>query len=458
MKRLTLLRFLLVHAQAAPSEQAIEHVPVQRVIRPGVLVEGTPANLNASITVRYGSKSPETILLLMPGYLGGAGSFDRLARQIVALDPKVAVWAVDRRSNLLEPQNQIRFASRTQLETLAREGLPVRPAEKLAFMQDWGLTTTLGDWRRAVLEARKITPRVFIGGHSLGAALTGLYAAYDFNGERGYNDVKGMVMLDGYPGLLSGNPVTPEEYKAGATNMIGPLPGTDNLGNNPYVNAFFYGPGLASRAAAQARLAAQYPDDPAPEKAFLNWPATNLAAAMTTISQRYTFVPFLALTTGHATNVRESPNPLPRFLGGKDSQRITGPQDTAKLIGWQGDERSLTDARDFARRFWTPLSDATEWYFPQRLMLDVAAARLSTSGTPYEKTLPVLYNAAVPLPLLGISAENGVATDNDFKTYAASNIKDLTLHTLPGAAHLDMTYAKTDQVARWITQWLRQHE
>lgn len=453
-----LLGLLLSAAQAAPTEAALQSVPVQRVIRPGVISEGTPANLNASITLRYGPTTPDTILLLMPGYLGGAGSFDRLARQIVALDPRVAVWAVDRRSNLLEPQNQIRFASKAQLEALARGGLPVRPAAQLAFMKEWGLSVTLGDWRTAVVEAKKITPNVFIGGHSLGAALSSLYAAYDFGGERGYTDVKGLVMLDGFPGLLSGNPVTPQEYRSGVGNMIGPIPGTDNLASSPYVNAFFYGPGLASRAAAQARLAALYPDDAAPEKAFLNWPATNLAAAMTTISQRYTFVPFLALTTGRATNVRESPNPLPRFLGGKDSQKIDGPQDTTKLIGWQGDAQSLTDARDFARRFWLPLSDATEWYFPQKLMLDVAAARLNTSGTPYEKTLPVLYNAAVSLPVLGIIAENGVATDNDFNSYAGSTGRSLMLHTLPGAAHLDMTYARNDQVARWITGWLSQHQ
>ncbi|RJF73260.1 alpha/beta fold hydrolase [Deinococcus cavernae] len=460
MKRLALTLLGLISltlARAAPTEPALQRVPVQRVLRPGLSVAGTPANLNVSITLRYGSKTPGTVLLLMPGYLGGAGSFDRLARQIVALDPKVAVWAVDRRSNLLEPQNRVRFASRAQLETLAREGLPVLPAEKVAYMKDWGLNVTLNDWRAAVQEARKLTPRVFIGGHSLGAALSGLYAAYDFGGQRGYNDVRGLVMLDGYPGLLSGNAVSPQEYQQGANNMIGPIPGTDNLASAPYVNTFFYGPQLASRAAAQARLAAQYPQAPAPPDAFLKWPATNLAAAMTTISQRYTFVPFLALTTGRATNVRETPNPLPRFLGGQDSQRIEGPQDPEKLIGWQGDAQSLTDAQDFARRFWLPLSDATEWYFPQKLALDVAAARLSTTGTPYEQTLPVLYNAAVTLPLLGISAQNGVTTDQDFQQYAEGHIKDLTLHTLPGAAHLDMTYAKSDQVARWITEWLAKH-
>lgn len=442
---------------AALTEQALSAVPVRRVIRPGISVPGTPLNLNVSITVRYGSATPKTVLLLMPGYLGGAGSFDRLARQIAALDPEVAVWAVDRRSNLIEPQNRIRLASRAELERIAVEGLPVIPAEKLVYMKDWGLNVALHDWRAAVLEARQLTPNVFIGGHSLGAALSGLYAAYDFAGQRGYSDVRGMVMLDGYPGLLGNPALTLEDYQKQATNMIGPLPGLDNLPKDPYVNTFFYGPQLASRAAAQARLAAQFPNAPAPAKGFMAWPATNLAAAMTTISQRYTFVPFLALTTGRATNVRETPNPLPRFLGGKDSQRIVGPQDSSKLIGWHTDPAALTDPQDFARRFWMPLSDATEWYFPQRLVLDVAAANLNTQGTPFERLLPVRYNAAVQLPLLGITAENGVATEQNFREYAGSRMTDLTVKTLPGAAHLDMTYARSSQVATWIVEWLRGH-
>lgn len=459
LKRLALLTLLvLTAAQAAPSEQALQAVPVRRVIQPGVVVPGTPANLNASITLRYGPAKPAKVLLLMPGYLGGAGSFDRLARQIVALDPRVAVWAVDRRSNLLEPQNQIRFASRAQLEVLARSGLPELPPEKVAFMKDWGLNTTLWDWRAAVLEARKLTPNVFIGGHSLGAALTGLYAAYDFAGKRGMDDVKGLVMLDGYPGLLSGNPVPLSDYQNGTDNIIGSLPGLNTLKNDPYVNTFYYGPNLASRAAAQARLAALYPGDPAPEKAFLPWPATNLAAAMTTLAQRYTILPFLALTTGRATNVKETPNPLPRFLGGKDSQKINGPLDPKKLIGWQTDQQSLTDPQDFVRRFWLPLSDATEWYFPQRLALDIAAARTDTAGTPYQKDLPVLYDVLVKLPLLGISAGQGVTSARDYVQYAEGHITDLTTHTLPGAAHLDITYAKSDQVARWIVDWLKKQK
>ena len=99
----------------------------------------------------------------MPGYLGGAGSFDRLARQIVALDPGVAVWAVDRRSNLLEPQAKL---ARADPATLAR--IVQRSASNVAFMKDRGPDATLRDWRMAVLEARQLTPNVFPPRRALG--------------------------------------------------------------------------------------------------------------------------------------------------------------------------------------------------------------------------------------------------------------------------------------------------
>ena len=41
---------------------------------------------------------------------------------------------------------------------------------------------------------------VILGGHSLGASLTAAYAAWDFNGKPGFEDVDGLVLIDG--GLL----------------------------------------------------------------------------------------------------------------------------------------------------------------------------------------------------------------------------------------------------------------
>ena len=53
-------------------------------------------------------KEVEAVIVLIPGYMGGANSFDYIGRQLVSLaeaDPAVGsleVWAVDRRTNCLE--------------------------------------------------------------------------------------------------------------------------------------------------------------------------------------------------------------------------------------------------------------------------------------------------------------------------------------------------------------------
>jgi pimeloyl-ACP methyl ester carboxylesterase len=51
-----------------------------------------------------------------------------------------------------------------------------------------------------VLSAKRQGERVILGGHSLGASLTVAYASWDFDGHPGYEDLDGLVLIDG--GLL----------------------------------------------------------------------------------------------------------------------------------------------------------------------------------------------------------------------------------------------------------------
>ena len=69
--------------------------------------------------------------------------------------------------------------------------------KSLAFAKDWGLPTHLGDLRRVIQAAKRGGQRVILGGHSLGASTTAIYAAWDFNGRPGYRDVDGLVFIDG---------------------------------------------------------------------------------------------------------------------------------------------------------------------------------------------------------------------------------------------------------------------
>ncbi len=58
----------------------------------------------------------KAVVIMIPGYIGGAGSFGYLARQLVALGGDtfpVEVWALDRRSNCLEDQTGMQEAEST---------------------------------------------------------------------------------------------------------------------------------------------------------------------------------------------------------------------------------------------------------------------------------------------------------------------------------------------------------
>ena len=125
---LPLLLLLLVPAAAAHSSDRSGRV-VQKVVHSRGFVEphtpgsgspeelavdprleallGAPVNLNRVTTVRTRfegpNRRPKVVLILIPGFLGGATTFDPLARDLVKkFRGKLEVWAVDRRPNQLE--------------------------------------------------------------------------------------------------------------------------------------------------------------------------------------------------------------------------------------------------------------------------------------------------------------------------------------------------------------------
>ena len=67
-----------------------------------------PSKYDRVFVTKFGPKSAKRVLLLMPGYYGGAGDFTLDAREIVKRVPGLQVWALDRRSQALEDTS--RFA------------------------------------------------------------------------------------------------------------------------------------------------------------------------------------------------------------------------------------------------------------------------------------------------------------------------------------------------------------
>ena len=82
-----------------------------------------------------------------------------------------------------------------------------RPTTSTSSTRTRSRSRASGGWRRrsttparSCARPRKGGREVILGGHSLGASLTAAYAAWDFNGKPGYQDVDGLVLIDG--GLL----------------------------------------------------------------------------------------------------------------------------------------------------------------------------------------------------------------------------------------------------------------
>ena len=249
---------------------------------------GRRANLN---TVHYertwlqGAGRPGAILILVPGFLGGAATFQPLARQLVAAtDGALEVWAVDRRPNQLEDRRGAVLAAEGDPASLTaaaqfyfpdRDNRPFAPLSPfpgpedadvdgdgvldaapalpdalggeqgfVRFAQDdvrflawFGIDTYVRDWRILVKHARKrVGGRglVLFGGHSMGTSWASAFAAYDFDpGPRvraAHRTIDGLVLLEG-GGLRAPQPGAPDRdaYLARVAALSTPGPGAPNV-------------------------------------------------------------------------------------------------------------------------------------------------------------------------------------------------------------------------------------
>jgi hypothetical protein len=236
-------------------------VKVQRILGAAPNLN-TVSSLRTSIAKPSGAP-PRAILILVPGFLGGAGNFTPLADQLVRrFNGNLEVWAVDRRPNQLEDRRG-ELHGRARLEAndtpgyidamqfyfpdvdnpggtapfpgagdidVDRDGVFDPPFalpdalggttawQQLAqddarFAAYWGLDAYVRDWKVLVDEARAIvgpSGLVLFGGHSAGTGFAGIFAAYDFDPGPGVDAAKdhidGVLLLEGGgPGNGSAN-------------------------------------------------------------------------------------------------------------------------------------------------------------------------------------------------------------------------------------------------------------
>jgi pimeloyl-ACP methyl ester carboxylesterase len=238
------------------------------VTHPGLLTQfgGPSFTLNHARYTRHRLAGPEAqpdaILILIPGFEGGAGSFKILAENLIARanagGQLLEVWAFDRRSNQLEDSVGINIAEEfldpqvaldwffggelglTLHPVLAsgpnRRGIFYNAQSDIPFLASWTNLVFSRDID-AVVEAARLAAanqNVFLGGHSAGTGFTARYASTDFDltglgpAQPGYAKLRGLVLLEGGGGSTGGAPLTADtldrieaKYDGGLFGAVG---------------------------------------------------------------------------------------------------------------------------------------------------------------------------------------------------------------------------------------------
>jgi pimeloyl-ACP methyl ester carboxylesterase len=409
----------------------------------GVDEPSTPDEHDAVRVVRYRTEPAEparAIVLLMPGFLGGAGSFEPLARAIVrASKPGDALeaWAIDRRSNLLEDHHGLDVAEvRQDPEVALRYYVDGEPVEgrtfegfvtqgALPFAAEWGLETTIGDLRAIVeavpADARRA--RVFLVGHSLGATIAEEYAAWDFDGEPGYAGLAGLALVDGVARSegAAAPPLTKDDYVEGGSGDPGGF-GSTSLsaiqGGTRYVALPLLGTKVYPTASITAMRALLSPDAVVEDvnrdslfRTLLALPSvpkmTNRAAMGFAFDDTSNGLSFAAVSCGKGTGgAIES-------YEGLFGSTLVHPSDPAATYGWvefdATSPKEHTDLDDLARSWHEgPGLDFAEWYFPARLPLDASAAStlvLEEGAWPLDNyRLRAIHGRTMDLPIFAAVA------------------------------------------------------
>ena len=175
--------------------------------------------------------APDVILILIPGFEGGAGNFRILAQNLLLRAQtegySLEVWAYDRRSNQLEdlagadvaelyasPEVALDWFFGGELTLPLHPALVAGPNRRAVFYDTQADVPFIANWTPLVFSrdidaivtaarAAAVNQNVFLGGHSAGTGFTARYAATDFNftgvgpADPGYAKLRGLVLLEG---------------------------------------------------------------------------------------------------------------------------------------------------------------------------------------------------------------------------------------------------------------------
>jgi pimeloyl-ACP methyl ester carboxylesterase len=205
---------------------------------------GPSFTLNRARYTRYHfagpAQQPGAILILVPGFEGGAGDMKIIAENILprakAAGLILEVWGFDRRSNQLEDLVGLDIAEEFASPEIALDWLyggeltlplgPILasgPNRRAVFYDTQADVPFIAAWTNLVISrdidavvtaarAAAANQNVFLGGHSAGTGFTARYAATDFNltgvgpADPGFAKLRGLVLLEGGGGSTGTTP------------------------------------------------------------------------------------------------------------------------------------------------------------------------------------------------------------------------------------------------------------
>jgi pimeloyl-ACP methyl ester carboxylesterase len=416
---------------AAPAAAVDRYVPMKVPPAPG------PAKYDRVWVQELGPKDATQVLVLVPGTLGGAGGVMPVARDIVRRVPRTQVWIVDRREQAFEDVSVFRHRDPDEALDyyLGFKYHSVAGADA-KFVSEWGLKVQLDDLRTVVKRASAGGRRkVILGGHSAGASTAVAYAAWDFAGHPGYREIDGLVLIDG--GLLG------SFAEANAKRARREL--ADIRSGKVFLDLL--GLGLPEIAGIFAQVGALYgyerPDAPSTLQNFPLLPAE--------------FKPPVPVTNegllGYAFDATPSPKALELI------------QIRAGQLAASGDPRpwqdgELTPIRRFAQAYSANDPNATEWYYPRRLLLDIDAANdVRQNAAARIVGLRLLHGDEIDLPLYAFSTSltKGAVARGAARLARMAPIPRKVIVDDRGTSHLDPLSAapRTNRFLKTVVPFLK---
>ena len=389
-------RYVPMRVPAGPGPAKYDRVFVEKLIPPG--------------------RAAKSVLVLVPGTDGGAGGVLPVARDIVQRVPRMQVWIVDRREQAFEDTSVFKTGD-PQAAQDHYLGFRYRRVlgEDAKYVADWGLKLQLSDLRSVIRRAGADGRRVILGGHSAGASTAVAYAAWDFAGRPGYRDIDGLVLIDG--GLLgSFKSADLVRAKRELADIRSGKVFLDILGLGlPEINGIFTEVG--------ALWASKRPDEPSVLQEYPLLPDYLKPPVRVTNEAMF----------GHAFDESSSPDSL--SIIHIHAGRLA---DTGDPRGWLDGE--LTPIKRMTSAWAAEEPNATEWYYPRRLLLDIdAASRLRQTAAARYLGLRVKHGKGIDVPLYAYSTDltEGRVARGARRLVEMSKIGTARVVDDRSAAHLD---------------------